>query len=260
MRVLKTYGEGADAAADVIAQVERRSATNTARVDGVVREIVAAVRERGDAALREYAARFDGLNEDQPLLVRREEMQAAWESMGEDLKAAMRLAQANIRAFAEKQLPRAWSFRPSEGMEVGQIVRPLGAVGCYVPRWTLSTAFDAADDHNAGAGGRRGAHRCVLAQARAGDAGRRLSRRRHRVLSRGRSAGHRRHGLWHGDDGRRRQDRRAGQFVCDCRQGDGVRRLRHRYAGRADGDCCHQRRRRFDRHRRGPRRTGRARS
>jgi len=49
------------------------------------------------------------------------------------LKAAMRLAQANIRAFAEKQLPRAWSFRPAEGMEVGQIVRALGSVGCYVP-------------------------------------------------------------------------------------------------------------------------------
>jgi histidinol dehydrogenase len=45
----------------------------------------------------------------------------------------MRLAQANIRAFAEKQMPRAWSFRPAEGMEVGQVVRPLDSVGCYVP-------------------------------------------------------------------------------------------------------------------------------
>ncbi|MES2391431.1 MAG: histidinol dehydrogenase [Acidobacteriota bacterium] len=133
MRVLKTYGAGADAAADVIAQVERRGSTNTAKVDGVVHEIVTAVRERGDAALREYAARFDGLGDDQPLLVRREEMQVAWEALSEDLKAAMRMAQANIRVFAEKQLPRGWTFRPSEGMEVGQIVRPLGAVGCYVP-------------------------------------------------------------------------------------------------------------------------------
>jgi histidinol dehydrogenase len=133
MRVLKTYGEGAAAAAAAIAQVERRGATNTARVDGVVQEIVAVVRERGDAGLREYAAKFDGLSDAQALRVSREEMQAAWEGLGEELKAAMRLAQANIRAFAEKQLPRAWSFRPSEGMEVGQIVRPLGAVGCYVP-------------------------------------------------------------------------------------------------------------------------------
>ena len=133
MKILKTFGEGAKAAEAAIQQLEQRGAANTAKVDGVVREILAAVRERGDAALREYAARFDGMAAEQPLLVSREEMQSAWEATSEELKAAMRLAQANIRTFAEKQLPRAWSFRPSEGMEVGQIVRPLGSVGCYVP-------------------------------------------------------------------------------------------------------------------------------
>ncbi|HEY1743595.1 MAG TPA: histidinol dehydrogenase [Granulicella sp.] len=133
MKILKTFGEAAKAAEAAIQQLEQRGAANTAKVDGVVREILAAVRERGDVALREYAARFDGLADDQPLLVSREEMQSAWEATSEELKAAMRLAQANIRTFAEKQLPRAWSFRPSDGMEVGQIVRPLGSVGCYVP-------------------------------------------------------------------------------------------------------------------------------
>jgi len=133
MRILKTFGESGAAGQAAILQLEQRGATNTAKVDGTVREILAAVRERGDDALREYAARFDGLSGDAPLLVSREEMLAAWEATSENLKAAMRLAQANIRAFAEKQLPRAWSFRPSEGMEVGQIVRPLSSVGCYVP-------------------------------------------------------------------------------------------------------------------------------
>jgi len=117
----------------MIQSLEARGAFNTAKVDGAVREILTAVRERGDAGLREYAAKFDGLNESAPLLVSREEMQAAWDATGEELKAAMRLAQANIRAFAEKQLPRAWSFRAQPGMEVGQIVRAIGAVGCYVP-------------------------------------------------------------------------------------------------------------------------------
>jgi histidinol dehydrogenase len=133
MKILKTFGEGAAATERVIRELEGRGASNTAKVDGVVREILEAVRARGDAALREYAAKFDGLTEESALLVTREEMQAAWEETSEGLKAAMRLAQANIRAFAERQLPRAWSFRPVEGMEVGQIVRPLGAVGCYVP-------------------------------------------------------------------------------------------------------------------------------
>jgi histidinol dehydrogenase len=133
MRVLKTFGEGERATEDVLQQLERRGAANTARVDAVVQEILAAVCECGDAAVREYSARFDGLNDDQPLLVSREEMRAAWDATSEELRAAMRLAQANIRAFAERQLPRAFSFRPADGMEVGQIVRPLAAVGCYVP-------------------------------------------------------------------------------------------------------------------------------
>ena len=133
MKILKTFGENASAAKAAIELLERRGAVNTAKVDGVVQEILAAVRERGDAAVREYSAKFDALNDAQALQVSREEMQAAWDATSEELKAAMRMAQANIRAFAEKQLPRAWSFRPTEGMEVGQIVRPLGSVGCYVP-------------------------------------------------------------------------------------------------------------------------------
>jgi histidinol dehydrogenase len=133
MKILKTYGADASAADSVIQQLEERGAINTAKVDVVVREILSAVRQRGDARVREFATDFDGLTDDQPFLVGRAEMQAAWDSISEQLKAAMRLAQANICAFAEKQLPRAWSFRPAEGMEVGQIVRPLGSVGCYVP-------------------------------------------------------------------------------------------------------------------------------
>jgi histidinol dehydrogenase len=133
MKILKTFGDSASVTEAVIRQLEQRGAVNTAKVDAVVQDILAAVRERGDSAIREYSAKFDNLTDVQPLLVSREEMQSAWNETGEELKAAMRLAQANIRAFAEKQLPHAFSFRPSEGMEVGQIVRPLGSVGCYVP-------------------------------------------------------------------------------------------------------------------------------
>ena len=133
MKIFKTFGDGANITEAAILQLEQRGAINTAKVDAVVQEILGAVRDRGDVAIRDFAARLDGLSEEQPLLVSREEMQGAWDAISEELKAAMRLAQANIRAFAEKQQPRAWSFRPTEGMEVGQIVRPLGSVGCYVP-------------------------------------------------------------------------------------------------------------------------------
>ena len=133
MKILKTFGSDAPAADAVIRQLEQRGAANTAKVDGVVRDILSAVQLRGDEAIHEIASKLDGLRQDQSLLVSQAEMQDAWDATSEELKAAMRMAQANIRAFAEKQLPRAWSFRPTEGMEVGQIVRPLGSVGCYVP-------------------------------------------------------------------------------------------------------------------------------
>jgi histidinol dehydrogenase len=133
MKILKTFGDSASRSGAVIQQLEQRGTVNTAKVDSVVQAILAAVRAQGDVAIRQYSARFDGLTDDQPLLVSHEEMEAAWDSTSEELKAAMRLAQANIRAFAEKQLPRAWSFRPTDGMEVGQIIRPLSSVGCYVP-------------------------------------------------------------------------------------------------------------------------------
>src|ERR1700742_1556629 len=131
MKILKTFGETKPSADAAIRQLEQRGAVNTARVDTTVRTILADIRQGGDEGLREYATRFDELA-DQPLLVTAEEMRDAWDATGEELKAALRLAQANIRLFAERQLPKAWSFRPVDGMEVGQVIRPLGSVGCYV--------------------------------------------------------------------------------------------------------------------------------
>ena len=133
MRILKTFGETGSEAREVIAELENRGASNTAKVDAVVRGIVDDVRQHGDVAVREVSAKFDGLTPDDALLVSRDEMHTAWDATSEELKAAMRLAQANIRTFAEKQLPRAFSFRPAEGMEVGQVIRPMESVGCYVP-------------------------------------------------------------------------------------------------------------------------------
>ena len=133
MKILKMFGENARIGENAIQRIEQRGALSTARVDAVVQKILAEVRQGGDEGVREYAVRLDSLGPDQAFQVSREEMEAAWNETGEPLRAAMRLAQTNIRAFAERQLPRAWSFRPREGMEVGQIIRPLGSVGCYVP-------------------------------------------------------------------------------------------------------------------------------
>jgi histidinol dehydrogenase len=133
MKLVRTFGQTKKAAAALIESIEQRGAANTSKVELVVRRILADVQQRGDAALRNYAAKFDGLPPNAPLLVSREEMKAAWKSTTPTLQAAMRAAQANIRAFASAQRPKEWTIAPSPGVATGQIVRPLESVGCYVP-------------------------------------------------------------------------------------------------------------------------------
>ena len=133
MKLVKTFGRSAKTADALIEALEQRGAANTAKVDSVVRRILADVRKGGDAALVRYATKFDGLRKGSTLLVSREEMKAAWEATSASLQAAMMVARGNILAFAEAQLPQEWSISPAAGVKTGQIVRPLGSVGCYVP-------------------------------------------------------------------------------------------------------------------------------
>lgn len=133
MKLIKTYGRSAKTAAALIQSIEQRDAVSTARVEPTVRRILADVRKNGDRALRRYASRFDSLAKNASLLVSREEMEVAWHATAPELQAAMLVARGNILAFAEAQMPNEWSFSPSDGVKTGQIVRPLGSVGCYVP-------------------------------------------------------------------------------------------------------------------------------
>ena len=132
MKVVRTFGRSAQTAEELIEGLEQRGAVSTASVEPVVRKILAAVAKRGERAVVEYATKLDGLAKNQPLLVAREEMRAAWESTEPKLQAAMKAAQANIRAFAEAQKASEWTIT-NDGLKTGQIVRPLASVGCYVP-------------------------------------------------------------------------------------------------------------------------------
>jgi histidinol dehydrogenase len=133
MKLIRTTGRSAKAAAELIAKIEARGAANTAKVEPVVASVLSQVRERGDAALLEYACRWDGLAEGTPLRVSTAEMKAAWDQTAAPLRKAMEVAQANILAFAEAQMPGEWTITPGPGVTTGQIVRPLSSVGCYVP-------------------------------------------------------------------------------------------------------------------------------
>ena len=101
-------------------------------IESVVRPIIEAVRRRGDEALLQYARQFDGLG-DQPLLIPPSALADAAAALSPGMRSAIETAVANIKQFAEAQLPRERFEEFSPGRKLGWIVRPLSAVGCYVP-------------------------------------------------------------------------------------------------------------------------------
>ncbi len=133
MRLLRTTGRGSSETRRVLAALENRRESSAESVAPAVRRIVKAVRKGGDKALRSYAAKFDGLLPRAPLQILPEEIEQAWNQTSHAIKNALQVAAGNIRAFAKRQLPTPWSFSPTPGLSTGQVVRPICAVGCYVP-------------------------------------------------------------------------------------------------------------------------------
>ena len=116
-------------------QVGRLLARKAARftdAEAVVRPILEAVRKRGDRALMEYARQFDHL-ERKSVRVPRAELGAAREALSPEFRAAVETAAGNIRAYAERQMPREWTAQTRAGLKLGQIVRPLDTVAAYIP-------------------------------------------------------------------------------------------------------------------------------
>ncbi len=106
----------------------------TARVDGPVAEIIAAVRARGDAALCELTARFDRLDlTPERLRVGADEIEAATADTPTTLRDALDLAARRIEAFHRAQLPRNLCNRDETGLTLGLRWTPLDSVGLYVP-------------------------------------------------------------------------------------------------------------------------------
>jgi histidinol dehydrogenase len=102
-------------------------------VEPAVRRIVNDVRKNGDRALRRYATRWDGLGKTEPLRVSEQELQKAWQQAPPELQNAIRQAAANIHRYCEWQKPLEWQREIQPGVCVGQLVRSLESVGCYVP-------------------------------------------------------------------------------------------------------------------------------
>ncbi|HEY2857678.1 MAG TPA: histidinol dehydrogenase [Terracidiphilus sp.] len=130
MKLIRTKSRST---AEMIAKLESRGGAALDSVLPAVSRIVASVRKQGDRALLRYAAQFDGLPGEDALRVSSEEMAAAWKSASPAIQRALSTAAEQIRSFAGKQMPQSWIDESVNGLKRGQLVRPIGSVGCYVP-------------------------------------------------------------------------------------------------------------------------------
>jgi histidinol dehydrogenase len=103
-----------------------RKAVRLEEAERVVGPILAGVRARGDAALLEYARKFDGFEGTSVRI-------PVEGSLTPEFERAVTVAADNIREYARLQVPRETSLECSNGRRLGQIVRPLDSMGAYIP-------------------------------------------------------------------------------------------------------------------------------
>jgi histidinol dehydrogenase len=152
------------AAADFEAEFQRLrhwAADTDAAIEQRVADILADVQARGDAAVLEYTARFDGLQASSvaALELTREELKAAFEAITPAQRDALQAAARRVRSYHERQLQasgQSWSYRDEDGTLLGQKVTPLDRVGIYVPggkaAYPSSVLMNAIPAHVAGVG------------------------------------------------------------------------------------------------------------
>ena len=121
-----------DLSPDARERLMQRAGADVQRVMPQVRDIMADVRERGDAALREYAARFDGAALD-AIRVSADEIAEARRQVAPDFLASLQRARDNLERFHRRQLPDEDLHELQPGVRAGRMWRPIERVGLYAP-------------------------------------------------------------------------------------------------------------------------------
>src|SRR3984957_1745223 len=105
----------------------------------IARHIIADVRKRGDDAVLAWAKKLDRIDlRRNGFCFSEREINAARKQVKPEFMSALRHAEKNIRRVAEKQLPRPWSLEVEPGVTISQLIRPLEAIGCYIPGGRLA--------------------------------------------------------------------------------------------------------------------------
>ena len=104
-------------------------------IEATVKEIFAAVQSKGDEAVNQYTAQFDGIALANNL-VSEAEIQTAIAAVDEELKDAIQLAKSNIEKFHQAQKTNRISVETTEGVQCWQEKRPIQKIGLYIPGGT----------------------------------------------------------------------------------------------------------------------------
>ncbi len=113
----------------------RRPASDLSKLQASVREVMERVQREGDAALREYTARFDGVELDE-FAVTEEAIAAAVAQVPEELQRAIAVAKANIETFHRSQITTPREVETMPGVRCWREARPIDKVGLYIPGGT----------------------------------------------------------------------------------------------------------------------------
>lgn len=132
---MKIYQESLDAMLSIVRQYTQQ--TTDMEIERRVYDIIENVRANGDAALREYSEKFDGVKLDD-FKVNQSIIDAAWDNLPEDLKHALLVAKKNITEFHSREIEQGFVDMDTPGITRGQKVTPLARVGLYVPGGTAA--------------------------------------------------------------------------------------------------------------------------
>lgn len=119
---------------NILENLLKRSPNQYGQYQEKVDEILAAVKERKDAAVLEYTKKFDKADlTAKELLVTEAEIKEAYKEVDDKLIEIMKKSIANVKEFHKKQLPNSWIDTKENGSILGQKITALESVGIYVP-------------------------------------------------------------------------------------------------------------------------------
>lgn len=131
---MRTLELNSETKQNILNDLLKRSPNHYAEYESRVAEIIAAVREKGDAAVFGYTKQFDGADlSAKNVKVTEAEIKEAYEKADEKLLAVIRKAKENIRVYHEKQKRHSWFDSDESGIILGQKVTPVETAGVYVP-------------------------------------------------------------------------------------------------------------------------------